>query len=158
MSDDHTPVGRVLTQKDIPHRVFKHPGPIRSLEQAASERGQQPQQVVRSILFRISSDEFIMVLVAGPQQIAWPALRGYLQRPRMTTASPEEVLRVTGYDLGAVSPFGLPSPMRVLVDESVLGPSEISIGSGVRGVTIILERDDMLRALGEVELVRVTSP
>jgi len=156
MSDDQTPVSRVLSQRDIPHQVFKHPGPIRSLEQAASERGQRPDQVVRSILFRISGDEFVMVLVAGPQQIAWRALRGYLKQPRMTTASREEVLRVTGYELGAVSPFGLPAPMRVLVDESVVVPAEVSIGSGERGVTIILKRDDLLRALGEVELVQVT--
>jgi len=156
MSDDQTPVSRVLSQRDIPHQVFKHPGPIRSLEQAASERGQRPDQVVRSILFRISGDEFVMVLVAGPQQIAWRALRSYLKQPRMTTASREEVLRVTGYELGAVSPFGLPAPMRVLVDESVVVPAEVSIGSGERGVTIILKRDDLLRALGEVELVQVT--
>jgi Cys-tRNA(Pro) deacylase len=158
MSDDQTPVSRILIRMDIPHRVFRHPGPIRSLEQAASERGHEPGQVVRSILFRVSAGQFVMVLVAGPQQISWRALRSHLQQPRLTTASQEEVLRVTGYELGAVSPFGLPSPMRILVDESVLEPAEISIGSGSRGVTIILNRDDLMRALGEVELIRATRP
>jgi Cys-tRNA(Pro) deacylase len=143
---------------NIPHRVFRHPGPVRSLEQAAEERGQEPGQVVRSLLFRISAEQFVMVLVAGSQQVDWRALRSTVGESRLTTASREEVLRVTGYQLGAVSPFGLPQPVPVLVDESVLLPEELSIGSGVRGTTVILRRDDLLRALeslGEAPVVRV---
>lgn len=155
---DTTPVSRALTELQIDHRVFRHPGPVRSLEQAARERGQEPQQVVRSLLFRVSAGEFVMVLIAGSQQVDWRALRNHLDQSRLTTASREEVLRVTGYELGAVAPFGLPQPVPILVDESVLGPQELSIGSGVRGVTIILKRDDLLRALqslGATPVVRV---
>jgi len=139
----------------IPHRLFHHPGPIHSLEQAAEERGQNPEQIVRSILFRISADEFVMVLIAGPQQIDWKALRNYLGQTRLTTASKEEVLQVTGYELGAVPPFGLPRPMRILIDESTFAPKEVSIGSGVRGSTVILRTVDLKRALGKVEIVKV---
>lgn len=149
---DSTPVTRALDEKGIPHRFFRHPGQVRSLEQAARERGQQPEQIVRSILFRLSEDEFIMVLIAGPQQISWPALRSYLGHSRMTMASREEVRQVTGYELGAVSPFGLPGPVRILVDESVLAPAEISIGSGVRNATVILKSADLMKALGKVEI------
>lgn len=149
---DTPPVSQHLTQLGIPHRVFRHPGPVHSLEQAAAERGQRPEQVVRSILFRLAESTFIIVLAAGPQQISWPALRRYLGQSRMTMATPEEVLQVTGYPIGAVSPFGLPQPLRVLVDESLLGEEQLSIGSGVRAVTIILQRDDLLRALPEAEI------
>lgn len=147
-----TPVTRALDEMDISYRFFVHPGPVRSLEQAARERGHRPEQVVRSILFRLEEDEFVMVLVAGPDQISWPALRSYLGHSRMTMASPEEVLETTGYPVGAVSPFGLPQPVRILVDRSVLEEEEISIGSGVRHTTVIMKRDDMLQGLGEVEI------
>ena len=96
-----------------------------------------------------------MVLIAGAQQVAWRALRELLGESRLTTASREEVLQVTGYELGAVAPFGLPQPIRLLVDESVLAPDEVSIGSGVRGTTIILRSHDLLRALPQKEIVRV---
>lgn len=156
--NESTPVSDALTMLNIKHRIFRHSGPVRSLEQAARERGQQPEQVVRSLLFRISADQFVMVLIAGSQQVDWRALRNHLDESRLTTASREEVLRVTGYELGAVAPFGLPQPVPVLVDESVLVRKELSIGSGVRGVTIILKRDDLLRALqalGGAPIVRV---
>jgi Cys-tRNA(Pro) deacylase len=152
-----TPVSQALTNLDISHREFKHPGPIHSLEQAAYERGQRPEQVVRSILFRLSSDQHVMVLVAGPKQVSWPLLRQYLGTNRISMAKEEEVLQVTGYVTGAVSPFGLPRPLRVIADPNVFEPFEISIGSGVRGTTIILRSEDLKKALGPVEVVPLTS-
>lgn len=149
------PVSLELQKLDIPHRVFTHPGKISSLEQAAQERGQRPEQVVRSILFRLSENEYLMALVAGPTQISWKALRSYLGQSRLTMADKDEVLAVTGYPIGAVSPFGTLRRLRVLVDPSVFIEEEISLGSGVRGTTVILKSEDLKRALGEVEVVEL---
>lgn len=147
-----TPVSQHLSSIQIQHRLFHHVGPVYSLEQAAQERGQQPAQIVRSILFRLAEGEYAMVLMAGPGQIDWRALRRFLGQSRLTTASEEEVLSVTGYPIGAVSPLGVTQPLRVLVDESVLAQEEVSIGSGLRGTTVILQVKDLMRALGEVEV------
>jgi Cys-tRNA(Pro) deacylase len=146
-----TPVTQALDRAGIPYRFFRHPGPVHSLEQAAQERGQRPEQIVRSILFRLEQEKYLMVLMAGPSQVSWPKLRKYLGQSRLTMASEDEVLQVTGYRLGSVSPFGLPAPIRILVDESVLLEEEISIGSGERYTTIIMKKDDLLKALGPVE-------
>jgi Cys-tRNA(Pro) deacylase len=151
---ESTPVTRALAALNIPHRLFRHPGPIHSLEQAAQERGQSPDQVVRSIVFRVGKDDYVMVLVAGARQVSWPALRRHLGQSRLTTAGESELLAATGYQIGAVSPFGLPRPMRLLLDESVLAPDEISIGSGVRGTTVILRSEDLRQALSGAEVGR----
>ena len=148
---DSTPVTRALEQQGIPYSFFRHAGPVHSLEQAARERGQRPGQIIRSILFRLADDEYVLVLVAGPQQVDWPTLRRYLGITLMTMASEEEVLAATGYPLGAVSPFGLPQPVRILADESIFHEDEVSIGSGVRYSTIILKQADLRQALGQVE-------
>jgi len=155
MPENKPPVSLVLDKLNIPHHTFTHPGPVKSLEQAARERGQRPAQVVRSILFRIGEDEYLMALVAGPNQISWKALRSYLGQSRLTMASKDEVLEVTGYQIGAVSPFGTTRKLRVLVDPSVFAEEEISLGSGIRGTTVILKSADLKRALGEVEVVEL---
>ena len=67
-------------------------------------------------------------------------------------ATENEVLTVTGYGVGTVSPLGLPDPIRILVDESVFKPDEVSIGSGMRGVAIIMKSADLPKALGEIEV------
>jgi prolyl-tRNA editing enzyme YbaK/EbsC (Cys-tRNA(Pro) deacylase) len=148
---DSTPVTKVLDAKKIPYRFFRHPGQVNSLEQAALERGQRPEQIIRSILFRLTDNTFVMVLVAGPAQISWARLREYLGVSRMTMATTEEVIHVTGYPIGAVSPFGLPNQVRILMDRGVT-EEEISIGSGVRNTTVIMKRADFLEALGEAEI------
>ncbi len=147
-----TAAARDLRARKVDFHLFRHPGPVRSLEQAAAERGQAPGQVVRSILFRLAEGEYVLVLIAGPGQIFWRALRAYLGRSRLTMATEAEVKTVTGYELGAVTPFGLPQPLRVLIDQSVTGRTgEVSIGSGERGLAVILQAQDLVRALPEAE-------
>lgn len=151
--DSPSPVSKILTQKGIPHLQFTHPGPIRSLEQAAEERGQSVQQIVRSILFRLAEDEYAMVLIAGPSQVSWKALRKYFGQSRLTMASAEEVLQITGYELGAVSPFGIPPEIPILIDQTVLSQEEVSLGSGKRGTTVILSIADLQQVLGDLPVV-----
>lgn len=155
MVDIRPPVSSALNELGIPHRVFQHPGKVTSLEQAARERGQHPSQVVRSILFRTRENEYLMALVAGPAQISWKALRSYLGQSRLTMANQDEVLAITGYPIGAVSPFGTARSLRLLVDPNVFEEDEISIGSGIRGTTVILKRKDLRQALGKHEVVKL---
>jgi Cys-tRNA(Pro) deacylase len=147
-----TPATQALDRLGIPYRVFEHAGPVNSLEEAAAQRDQQPGQVIRSILFRCCDDTFIMVLMAGPGQISWKAVRAALGVSRITMATEEEVLQQTGFVRGAVTPLGLPHPVRILADKSVFEPQEISLGSGVRGVAILITPDHLKQALGDVEI------
>jgi len=147
-----TPVTRYLDEKGIPYRFFRHSGVVHSIEQAARERGQRPEQIIRSILFRISKGGYVMVLVAGERQVSWHALRHHLGTSRISMASEAQVKQVTGYPIGAVSPFGLLQPLRILVDRGVLDEAEISVGSGERYTTVIMQHEDFMHALGEMEI------
>ena len=149
---DQTPATQALDRLKIPYSLFRHTESVSSLEDAASQRGQAAGQVVRSILFRVGEGHFVMGLMAGPAQISWSTLRKTLGQSRVTMATEEEVLTVTGYRTGAVSPLGLPTPLRILADESVFLPNEISIGSGQRGLAIILRSADLRKALPDVEI------
>src|SRR5512141_856768 len=97
------PASLVLEKLNIPHRVFVHENPLHSFEQAAAERNQRPEQIVRSILFQIRPEEFLMVLVAGRDQVDWKKLRQLVKRSRIRMATEEEVLEITGYRVGTVS-------------------------------------------------------
>jgi Cys-tRNA(Pro)/Cys-tRNA(Cys) deacylase len=149
--ENSIPAARALDLLGIPYRLFQHAQPPESFEEAARQRGQSPAQIVRSIVFRLAEGQFIMGLMAGPGQISWKLLRTALGITRISMASEAEVLAATGYVRGAVTPLGLPHPMRVLADESVFVPDEISIGSGVRGIAIILKPTDLQSALGQFE-------
>jgi len=149
------PASIALDKLNIPHTIFRHEGSVESYEQAAKERNQHTGQVVKSILFRIREDEFALVLVAGPQPISWKVLRKILGRSRISTATEEEVLEVTGYKVGTVSPFGVKKQVRVLIEANVLKEEIVSVGSGVRNTAIIIKTEDLRQVLKDAEIVEL---
>jgi Cys-tRNA(Pro)/Cys-tRNA(Cys) deacylase len=146
-----TRVTQTLDQLGIPYKLHIHEKPLHSLEQAAQERGLDPTQIIRSLLFRCEEESYVLVLMAGPERVHWPKLRRHLGVSRITTATSDQVQEVTGYPPGAVSPFGLSSPLRILADHRLLDHEEISLGAGIPNAGVILKRDDLLNAL-ELEM------
>ena len=139
-----------LDQRHIPYRLFRHAGRV----EFAGAGGGRTRAAARAggahdRISDLGEGEFALALMAGPRQVSWPALRRSLGQRRLTMASPEEVKAATGYVPGTVSPFGLPAPVRILVDRSALAPAEISLGSGERGLAIVMASADLLSALGE---------
>jgi Cys-tRNA(Pro)/Cys-tRNA(Cys) deacylase len=156
LSASKPPASAALEKLKIPHQIFRHETPACSFEQAASDRKQRPEQVVRSILFQVRPEEFVMVLVAGREQVDWRRLRKLVGRSRVRMATEEEVLEVTGYQVGTVSPLGMRKQVKILIDSSVVREEEISMGSGMRNTAIILKSADLQRALGDVEIVALS--
>ena len=70
-----SPAAKYLTEKNIPHSEFVHEGKVASIGQAAAERNQKVEQVVRSLLFRIKAEEYVLVLAGGTRKINWKTMR-----------------------------------------------------------------------------------
>lgn len=136
-----------LEEKGANYTLYIHSGPVTSLEQAARERNQQAGQVIRTILFRIPDQGFFLVLVSGSRQIEWRSLRKIIHSNRVVLATPDEVFQVTGYRIGTVSPFGIPQQLTTYCDARIKTLGEVSIGSGLPGVAVVMKTDELLRQL-----------
>jgi Cys-tRNA(Pro)/Cys-tRNA(Cys) deacylase len=147
MMRNSTAVTQALDAAGIPYTLHLHDHPVHSLEQAADERGLAPEQIVRSLLFRLEHRQYLLALIPGPSQVDWSKLRHYLGVSRVTTADAGEVRSVTGYEPGAVSPFGLNKELRILADPCLKLHDVISLGAGIRNAGVILKRQDLERAL-----------
>jgi prolyl-tRNA editing enzyme YbaK/EbsC (Cys-tRNA(Pro) deacylase) len=143
-----SPASAYLSSINILHQEFVHKQKISSIEEAAEQRNQSVNQIIRSILFRLEKDKFVMILVAGKIQIDWKKLRNYFKTSRLTTASPEEVFNITGFRVGSVGPFGLKNDIDIYYDDGINSNSSISIGSGVRGTGIMMTTENLIKALG----------
>lgn len=126
--------------------------PVRSLEELLAGQGRNPDQIVRSLLFRTGSDRFVLLAVAGGGRADWSVLRKHLDERRLTMAEPDEVLAATGYPIGAVPPVALPDAIRVLVDEGVFDFDRVVIGSGVLGYALALDGSDLRRLLTAADI------
>ena len=154
--DVDSPALQALRAAGAKFHLFVHPGPISSLEQAAQERSQSPDQVIRSILFRLADTEYALALMPGPQQISWKVLRAHFKLRRLTLADEQEVKTITGYEIGTVNPFGLQRPMPILIDSAILTKETISLGSGIRGIAIILTPLELLKALPPYQVLSLS--
>ncbi len=153
-----TPATQTLDALGLPYRVVQHDHHPKSAPEAAALRGQKPEQVVRSLLFRLEDGSFVMVLIPGGYRAHWPTLRRYLGQRRITMATPEEVRDVTGYPVGTVCPLGLPTPIRILADERIFQQPELSMGAGVFKAAIILTPDVLQQALPQLEISTFATP
>jgi len=66
----------------------------------------------------------------------------------------KEVLGLTGYIRGGVSPFGMKKAYPFYLDETAILWDTIAISAGMRGAQLVLAPDDLIRlteaALGEI--------
>ncbi len=64
--------------------------------------------------------------------------------------APEEALAITGYQVGAMPPFGHREALPALVDERCLRPERVVyVGGGSRSTLLELASGELLRALTE---------
>jgi conserved hypothetical protein len=114
--------------------------------EAAAVRGIEVRDLVKTIVVRRASDDYVFVLVPGDREFSWPKLRALLRTSRLSMPDAEIAKAVTGYERGTITPFGAIRPWPVLADASIAG-RRISMGGGAHGVGVNLLADDMIAAL-----------
>ena len=92
------------------------------------------------------------MLVPAGRQFAWPKLRAQLGTNRLSLPDAEEAREATGYERGAITPFGSTHAWPVIADASISGLPTVTIGGGRRGVNVHLAPSDLVAAL-EAQLV-----
>jgi Cys-tRNA(Pro) deacylase len=138
----------------LAYRVTRH-GPVRSLAEAARARGVEPAAVVKTLVVRRADDDFVLVLVPGDREIAWPRLRALLGVNRLSMPDAAVARDATGYERGTITPLGSLRPWPVVADSRVTG--EVSLGAGAHGVAVLVDAAALVDALGAT-VADVTDP
>lgn len=114
-------------------------------------------ELLRTIVVRRGADDYVFVLVPGGRRFDWPKLRAYLGVSRLSLPDAEEAKAVTGYERGAITPFGAARPWPVIADSTIEGRERVAIGGGRRGVNVHLAPADLVAATNAT-IVDVTTP
>jgi Cys-tRNA(Pro) deacylase len=156
VSDD-TPGIVAARAAEVPFEV-KRTQRARSAEESASLQGIELGQLLRTIVVRRGADDYVFVLVPGGRRIDWPKLRAHLGIRRLSLPDAEEARDATGYERGAITPFGAAGAWPVIADAAVgTSGDPVAIGGGAHGVNLHLSTTDLLRATGATT-VDVTEP
>ena len=135
-----------VARSGLKHEIVRTE-PASSAEESARFQNVAPEQLLKSIVVRRGEDDHIFVLVPGPRQIDWKKLRKHLGVSRLSMPDRDEARRVTGYDVGTITPFGSATELPVIIDASA-DSGLVTIGGGQRGVNIHADVRELAAVLG----------
>jgi prolyl-tRNA editing enzyme YbaK/EbsC (Cys-tRNA(Pro) deacylase) len=134
---------------------LEHPTP--TVESAAHEMDTTVDRIVKTLLFYVE-DTPVLVIAAGMARVNGGALAQHfhVEAGEVRLASPVQVLRETGYSVGAVPPFGHQKRISVVMDISVPENGLVFAGGGSDHALMRLDAAELRRVTGAMR-IHVTS-
>lgn len=147
-----------MAQNGVLGEIIQLDTPTPTVEAAAGAVGGHPDQIVKSILFLINGDP-LLAITCGSGRVDRRAVAAYcgVGRKRAKLAPPEIVLQLSGYEVGAMPPFGHLEPIRTLLDPAVLEKREVYAGGGAGNALVRLSPQEILRVTG-AQVIKLRTP
>lgn len=117
-------------------------------EVAARELKVDEHLVIKTLVMEDEAHNPLMVLMHGDRQVSTKALARHLGVKQVTPCDPAAVTRLTGYQVGGVSPFGVRRELPVYVESTILDLPAIYINGGKRGFLVRVSPAELQRCLG----------
>lgn len=91
--------------------------PTPTVAEAALALGVSPQEIIKSLVF-MAKGEPLLVIAAGEARVSYRRLRETLgvSRRKLRLASSDEAHSLTGFEVGAMPPFGHLTPLPTFID------------------------------------------
>jgi len=140
-------IKEMLDRRTIPYTVSQHE-PVHTSEQAARVRGVELKTGVKALMLGTKEGGFVLGLVAADRRIDLKKLAKTVGTERLRLASPREVLKITGCEVGSVHPFGNLQGLPTYLDASVLQSDLVNFNAGLHTVSIQMKAKDLVRVIG----------
>ena len=111
-------------------QVVELPGSTRTAADAASAVGCRVEQIAKSIIFQgKTSGRPVMVIASGSNRVNEKKLRDLISEP-VKKADADFVRLHTGFAIGGVPPVGHANPIKIFIDQDLMGYAEIWAAAG----------------------------
>lgn len=135
-------IKKFLDSKEVKYGLLEHKQ-VKTSEEAASVRNVPLSQGMKSLILIAKEKGFVLCLVPGNRKIELKALRKILNAKDIRLADHEDVLRITGCEIGSVHPFGnlYKEKLEIYMDKNVLNNQiiDFSVGTFVNSIEIKLK-------------------
>jgi Cys-tRNA(Pro) deacylase len=142
-----TRVIAALHRHRIPFRLVpRPPGRFRCADVAAAA-GIPVGAVMKTIVARLTTRRFVLVLLPGDRIVSFPKLARLCDVHHAAMATPAEAVALTGFEVGGITPLGCRTPdLPIMADASVLRWGVVNVGGGRADLGIELDAAALLRA------------
>lgn len=131
---------------DVHAREF--PQSTRTAADAAEAIGVDLGQIVKSLVFGVDGGEVVVALVSGDNMLDERKLAKAAGADQAWREDADTVRETTGFPVGGVPPFGHREPLRVFVDEDLLGYDEVWAAAGTPHCNFPISPTALVRATG----------
>jgi prolyl-tRNA editing enzyme YbaK/EbsC (Cys-tRNA(Pro) deacylase) len=139
----HDKLVNFLKEKSIEFKEVAHEPTKNSIESAAV-RGTTLEQGAKALLMFADNNPILVVLSAA-QKLDNGTFKKEFNFKNLRMATPEEVKKLSGVEIGAVPPFGNLFNTPVFVDQYFLKQTEIAFNAGSHTSSIILKSADFVK-------------
>lgn len=135
-----------LEKRNVPYQAieFRHPPHTAADVRDCCECG--IEEVLKSVLL-VADARAVLAVVPGDMRVSMGKLEKCTGLKRLKMATPQQVLAITAYRVGSVSPFGLGDEIEIVTDEKVFRSGHVYVGSGEGTILLKLATPDLKRAL-----------
>ena len=116
-----------------------------SAPHVAEAVGMPPAQVFKTLVARGDRTGVLLACIPGDAELDLKALAAASGNKKVELVALKEVLALTGYVRGGVSPLGGKKPYPVYLDETAVLWDVISVSAGMRGLQMLLAPADLVR-------------
>ena len=118
-----------------------------SAPHVAEAIGMPPEQVFKTLVARGDRTGVLLACIPANTELDLKALAAASGNKKVELVPVKEVLGLTGYIRGGVSPVGTRKPYPLYLDETAILWDAISVSAGVRGCQMVLSPDDLARVV-----------
>src|SRR4051795_12326385 len=116
-----------------------------SAPRVAEKIGMPAEQVFKTLVARGDRSGVVMACIPANTELDLKALATASGNKKVELVAVKEVLGLTGYIRGGLSPVGTKKPYPFYLDETVDLWDEISVSAGIRGLQMLLAPGDLAR-------------
>lgn len=118
--------------------------------QVAEAIGLHPEQVFKTLVARGDRTGVMMAAIPANAELYLKALAAASGNKKIELVPMKEVLALTGYVRGGVSPVGAKKAYPIYLDETAILWDVISVSAGIRGCQMLIAPDDLIGVTGAV--------
>jgi Cys-tRNA(Pro)/Cys-tRNA(Cys) deacylase len=137
---------QILDHAGIPYAVREFQEEELGADEVAEKLGVPLAQVFKTLVARGDRSGVILACLPGTISLSLKALARASGNKQVELVDKEDILRLTGYIRGGVSPLGGKRVYPVYVDRSALDQLVLSISAGMRGMQLLLKPQDLVDA------------
>ena len=136
-----------LKNNRIAHQVVKYDHEEKGAEFAARAVDFPLAQTIKTLVVALDNNRFTLVLAPGDRQLSMKKVARACKAKRAAMADTTTAQRITGYQVGGISPFGSKKPLSAVMDASLTSHQKVMINAGQRGIMVKMLPGDIMMTL-----------